>query len=172
MPRTALATLLAVGSLLLTACASAPRSGAVPPGALTVASVRHTAAPLPAPVWVSRDSLPADAHRSDEQRALLLEVALHEGQVRSVESAPLELANLRVRIEARDREQTVVAIENDTATALAFELYLSPDGERFRLIPSCPVAPGTTAYERWPQAARWLAIGAVRAADGTASGCE
>lgn len=166
----ALATWLAVGSLLLTACASAPRSGAVPPGALTVASVRHTSAPQPAPVWVLRESLPAGAYRGDERRALLLEVALHEGQVRSVESAPLELANLRVRIEARDREQTVVAIENHTAAALAFDLFLSPDGERFRLVPSCPVAAGTTAYERWPEPARWLAIGAVRTAEG--AGCD
>jgi hypothetical protein len=172
MRRSLHATLLAAGSLMLTACASTPRAVAVPPGALTVASVRHTSAPQPAPVWLARESLPADTFRSDDERALLLEVALHEGQVRSVESAPLELANLRVRIDARDRRQTVVAIENDTAAALDFELFLSPDGERFRLIPSCAVAAGTTAYERWPEPARWLAIGAVRAAQGDAGRCD
>lgn len=172
MRRHVLATLLAAASLLLTACATAPRNVVVPAGTMTVASVRHTSAPQPAPVWLSRDALPGDTHRSDDQRALLLEVAVHEAQVRSVESAPLELANLRVRIDARDRKHTVIAIENDTDVALDFELFLSPDGERFRLIPSCAVAAGTTAYERWPEPARWLAIGAVRAAQGDTSGCD
>jgi hypothetical protein len=172
MRTNAFAMLFAAGSLLLSACATAPREGAVPPDALTVASVRHTSAPQPAPVWVSRADLPSGSLRSDDARALLLEVAVHEGQVRSVESAPLELANLRVRIDARDRRQTVVALENDSVVALDFELFLSPDGERFRRVPTCPVAAGTTAYERWPEPAPWLAVGAVRAAAGGDERCD
>lgn len=154
---------------LLAACASkAP--GRVPPEALTVATVRHTAAPLPAPAWVSRAQLPPDTQYSDGERALLLEVDARGRGPAQVESVPLELANLVVRIDARNRTETVVAIGNGSEHTLAFDLFVSPDGERFRAITACPVAPGLDAYERWPERAAWIALANVRVADG--GGCR
>jgi hypothetical protein len=154
-----------LGVVVLAAGCAGPRRGAMPPpGSMTVATVRHTSAPQPAAEWIGRGGLPAPAAVSDAERALLLEVTLAEGVVREVETAPLELANLIVRIESRSRRETVVAVQNGTGTALAYELYLSPDGERFRRVPTCAVGAQATAYERWPEHATWLAVGAVRAA--------
>lgn len=164
---------LAFASALLVAGCATPRSGGVevPGDALTVASVRHTAGPQPEPVWIPREALAADAQRSDGERALLLEVALRDGQVLSTESAPLELANLVVRIETRSRRETVVALESAVEVALDFNLYVSPDGERFRRIPSCPVAARGRSFERWPERARWIAIGDLRNAGTAPEGC-
>ena len=75
-----------------------------------------------------------------------------------LETAPLELANLIVRIEQRDAEQTVVAIQNGTDRALVVPVFVSPDGERYRALPGCAVAAGATAYERWPERAAWIAV--------------
>ena len=135
-----------------------------PPGTMTVATVRHTAAPQPAADWVGRSALPAPALAGAAERALLLEVTLDEGAVSNVETAPLELANLIVRIESRSKRETVVAVQNAADVALVYELYLSPDGERFRRVPTCAVAADATAYERWPEHASWIAVGTVRAA--------
>jgi hypothetical protein len=157
---------------LAAGCATKGPGVEVPEGALTVASVRHTAGPQPQPVWVDRAALAPDAQRSDGERALLLEVALRDGQVASTESAPLELANLVVRVETRTRRETVVAIESAVEIALAFDLYVSPDGERFRRIPSCPVDARGRSFERWPERARWIAIGDVRAVTGPVEGCD
>jgi hypothetical protein len=166
-------TLLALALLsAVTGCATTGPGVEIPDGAMTVASVRHTAGPVPEPVWIARDSLAPDAQRSDGERALLLEVALRDGQVASMESAPLELANFVVRVESRSRRETVIALESAVEIALAFDLYVSPDGERFRHIPSCPVDARGRSFERWPERARWIAIGGVRAATGAAEGCD
>ena len=157
---------------LMLGCATRGPGVEVPEGALTVASVRHTAGPQPEPVWVSRDALAPDAQRSDGERALLLEVALRDGRVVSTESAPLELANLVVRVESRTRRETVIALESAVEIALDLNLYVSPDGERFRRIPSCPVGARGRSFERWPERARWIAIGDVRAVSGPVEGCE
>lgn len=167
MRRSVLAASLAV-VVWLGGCAGARGPATPPPGSLTVATVRHTSGPQPAAAWLAAEALPPDAQRSNGTRALLLEVALRDGAVSTVETAPLELANLLVRIESRDRRQTVVAIENRNAVALGYALYVSPDGERFRRVPSCPVAAGGIAYERWPEAAAWIAVGAWQVADPTA----
>jgi hypothetical protein len=156
---------------LVAGCATSRPGVEVPDDALVVASVRHTAGPQPVGAWVARASLPADAQRSDGERALLFEVAMREGQVVSTESAPLELANLVVRVESRTRRETVVAIENAVDTALAFDLFVSPDGERFRRIPACPVDARGRSFERWPERAAWIAIGRLRAADASAANC-
>jgi hypothetical protein len=162
--RAALLMSLSILPLALGACGS--RGGVqVPPEALTVASVRHTAGPQPAPLWLSRAELPADAHFSDGARALLLEATLRDARVEALEGAPLELANLIVRIDARARRETVIAIENDSDATLALDLFVSPDGERFRAIPTCPVAPGGDAFERWPERAAWIALANVRVAE-------
>lgn len=165
-----IALVLAV-SCVLAGCATSRGGVGVPPDALTVASVRHTAGPQPEPVWVDRAGLGAGAQRSDGERALLLEVTLRDGEVAATEAAPLELANLVVRIESRSRRETVVAIESAVEVALDFELYVSPDGERFRRIPSCPVGARGRSFERWPERARWIAIGAVRRAHAAREGC-
>jgi hypothetical protein len=167
MRKLAIAASLAA-AVQLGGCAGTRGPATPPPGSLTVATVRHTAGPQPAAVWLAADALPPDAQRSDGGRALLLEVALRDGAVATVETAPLELANLVVRIESRDRRQTVVAIENRNDVALGYSLYVSPDGERFRRVPSCPVAAGGIAYERWPEAAAWIAVGAWQVADSAA----
>jgi predicted small lipoprotein YifL len=153
-------------------CASRGGVAQPPPDASTVATVRHTAGPQPQGTWVDWDTLAPQAHRSDGERALLLEVTQREGQVVAVEAAPLELANFVVRVEARSRRETVVALESAVDVGLDFDLYVSRDGERFRSIPVCSVAARGRSFERWPERAAWIAIAGVSAADGPRPGCE
>lgn len=164
--------LVLLALLGLGACASQRGGVGVPPEALTVATVRHTAGPQPQAAWIERAALPADAQRSDGERALLLEASLSEGRVVALEPAPLELANLIVRVESRDRRQTVIAVQNGSSAVLAYDLFVSPDGERFRIIPSCPAQPHASAYERWPERAAWIAVANVRAVEATPPDCE
>jgi hypothetical protein len=158
-------------SLLGAGCAATGGGAAVPADALTVASVRHTAGPQPEPVWIARAALPADARRSDGERALLLEVELRDDRVVRVEDAPLELANVVVRVEARTRRETVIAVQSALDRTLAFDLFVSSDGERFRAIPACPVAARSQSFERWPERVAWVAVGNLRAASGLEADC-
>lgn len=163
---------IALAALTLAGCA-APRTVAeVPPGAEVVATVRHVAGPRPAADWIDRASLPAGTQLTDTSRALLLELRVEGEGAAALQPAPLELANLIVRIESVDPEQTVIAIQNLTDAALAFDLLASPDGRRFRRLPACPVPAGQVAYERWPEPMRWIAIGSVRVAGTPGDGCR
>lgn len=155
----------------LGACASRSAISEPPPDAQTVATIRHTAGPQPSGTWVDWHTLAPHAHRSDGERALLLEVGLREGQVDATEPAPLELANFVVRVESRRRRETVVALESAVDVPLDYDLYVSRDGERFRSIPNCPVAARGRSFERWPERAAWIAIANVRAA-GIRPGCD
>ncbi len=153
-------------SLALAACATQTKVAEAPADAEVVATVRHVAGPRPPAPWLDLAALPADAQRSDGERALLLEVGLpDDGGAPVVETAPLELANLVIRIEKREAKQSVIGIENATAAALAYELYLSPDGERFHRVPVCAVAARGPAYERFPERAAWIAVANVRRAE-------
>lgn len=158
-------------SAWLAGCAGqAPREA--PPGSLTVATVRHASGPEPAVEWLDDTALPPGAVRSDGGRAALLEVAATEGIVTNVEAAPLELANLVVRFESRDDTQSVVAVENRSDATLAYALFLSPDGRRWRRVATCAVAAGTTAYERWPGRSTWFAVADVQEAAPTEESCR
>jgi hypothetical protein len=153
-------------------CATSRPGNGAPAEAVPVASVRHTAGPRPAAQWVMRDALPTTSWLSDGERAILVEVTQNDEGVTRAETAPLELANLVVRIDTRRRRETVIAIQSALAMPLAFDLYVSPDGERFRWIPSCPVAAHGTAYERWPERAAWIALANPREAVGVLPGCR
>jgi hypothetical protein len=157
---------------MIIGCASSGPAVDVPADALTVATVRHVAGPQPAAQWIARDALPTDALRGDGERALLLEATLRDERVWSLESAPLELANLIVRIDTRDPKQTVISIDNGSASRLAYDLFLSPDGERFRRVPSCPVVASGSAFERWPERMAWFAIANVRVPTADEPGCD
>jgi hypothetical protein len=166
------ATVLLLCLVGIGGCAGRGGVAEPPPDALTVATVRHTAGPQPRGAWVDWGTLAPQAQRSDGERALLLEVGLREGEVVATEPAPLELANFVVRVEARSRRETVIALESAVDVALGFELYVSADGERFRAIPSCPVPARGRSFERWPERAAWIAIARVRAAEGAFPGCD
>lgn len=153
-----------LGVVLLAGCAARPTVGEAPADAQVVANVRHVAAPQEAGAWLDAGALPSDAVRTDGERALLLEVSLPDDGSVLTEVAPLELANLVVRIEERDRKQVVVGIDNATDAALAYDLFVSPDGVRYRRIATCPVAARGRAFERWPQRTAWIAVAGVRRA--------
>uniref|UniRef100_UPI003B3A9294 efflux RND transporter permease subunit n=1 Tax=Sphingomonas sp. TaxID=28214 RepID=UPI003B3A9294 len=59
----------------------------------------------------------------------------------------------------------VTRVSQFPAATLGFDLFVSPDGERFRAITACAVASGTDAYERWPERAAWIALANVRVAE-------
>ena len=158
--------------LLLAACATRPTVGEAPADAQVVATVRHVAGPQEAGEWIDAAALPSDALRTDGERALLLEVSLPDDGSALTEVAPLELANFVVRIDQRDRKSIVVGIDNATDAALAFDLFVSPDGSRFRRIPSCPVAARGRAFERWPQRTAWIAVAGVRRAAESGPACR
>jgi hypothetical protein len=166
--KTTFALLFAVSTLA--GCATRPSVGEAPPDAEVVANVRHVAGPREAGEWIDAAALPSDALRTDGERALLIEVSLPDDGAVLTEVAPLELANLVVRIDERDRKQVVIGIDNATEAALAFDLYVSPDGQRFRRIESCPVAARGRSFERWPERTAWIAVAGVRRAqDATCS---
>ena len=100
----------------------------MPENAQTVADVRHTPGPLPAGDWIERAALPEDALARPAGEALLLEVEVREGALRRVESAPLDLANLIVRIEQAGADASVIAIENRSGAVLGLELFASREG--------------------------------------------
>lgn len=158
--------LLLVPALLLAGCATRPTVGEAPADAQVVAEMRYASGPQAAGAWIDAAALPSDALRTDGERALLLEVSLPDDGTVLTEVAPLELANLVVRIDERDRKQVVIGIDNATGAALAFDLFVSPDGERFRRIETCPVAPRGRAFVRWPERTAWIAVAGVRRADG------
>jgi hypothetical protein len=158
--------------LLLAGCATRPTVGDAPADAEVVASVRHVAGPQEAGAWLDADALPSDAVRTDGERAMLLEVSLPDDGSVLTEVAPLELANLVIRIDERDRRQVVVGIDNATDAALAFDLFVSPDGKRFRRIASCAVAPRGRSFERWPERTAWIAVAGVRRAADSDPACR
>lgn len=156
----------------LAGCAARPSGGEAPPDAEIVATVRHAAGPREAAQWIDVAALPSDALRTDGERALLIEISLPDDGSVLTEVAPLELANLVVRIDQRDRKQVVVGIDNATEAALAFDLFVSPDGQRFRRIPACPVAARGRSFERWPERAAWIAVAGVRRAESGGTDCR
>jgi hypothetical protein len=164
-PTLALFLLAASFAASLPGCATRPSVGEAPPDAQVVATLRHTAGPQEAARWIDAAALPSDTLRTDDARALLIEVSLPEDGAVLTEVAPLELANLVVRIDQRDRKQVVIGIDNASAAALAFDLYVSPDGRRFRRIPSCAVAARGRSFERWPERTAWIAVAGVRRAE-------
>ena len=164
--------LAGAASLLLAACATRPTPGEAPADAEVVATVRHVAGPQEAAAWIDADSLPSDALRTDGERAMLLEVTLPEDGSTLTQVAPLELANLVIRIDQRDRKSVVVGIDNATDAALAFDLFVSPDGKRFRPIRACPVAARGRAFERWPERTAWIAVAGVRRATESDAACR
>ena len=165
-------SLLACVALLCAGCATRPTVGEAPADAQVVATVRHVAGPQEAAAWIDADALPSDALRTDGERAVLLEVTLPDDGSVLTEVAPLELANLVVRIDQRDRKSVVVGIDNATDAALAFDLYVSPDGRRFRQVRTCPVAARGRAFERWPQRTAWIAVAGVRRATDADAACR
>jgi type IV pilus biogenesis protein CpaD/CtpE len=158
--------------VLLAGCATRPTVGEAPADAEVVATVRHVAGPREAATWIDAAALPSDALRTDAERALLLEVTLPADGTAITEVAPLELANLVIRIDQRDRKSVVVGIDNATDAALAFDLFVSPDGARFRRIGSCPVAARGRAFERWPERTAWIAVAGVRRAAESDASCR
>ena len=166
-------SLLACAALMCASgCATRPTVGEAPGDAEVVATVRHVAGPQEAAAWVDADALPSDALRTDGERAMLLEVTLPEDGSVLTEVAPLELANFVIRIDESDRKQVVVGIDNATDAALAFDLFVSPDGKRFRRIGSCPVAARGRSFERWPQRTAWIAVAGVRRAAESDADCR
>jgi len=157
---------------LLAGCAAGPTPGEAPADAKLVATMRHVAGPREAAAWLEAASLPSDAQRTDGTRAVLLEVSLPEDGSVLTEVAPLELANFVLRIDERDRKQVVVGIDNATAERLAFDLYASPDGQRFRRIPACPVEARGRGFARWPERTREVAVAGLRRATEADARCE
>jgi hypothetical protein len=174
MARATTLTML-LSSVLLGACA-APRAidGAldVPADAVPVASVRPAASPH-APNWLSVAQLPDGAIRGSSERALLLEVTRGgDGAIASVESAPLELANLIVRVSAKGPRNVGVVLESSLDATLKLDLFVSPDGERFKYASSCPVIAGGSAYEMFAERVVAVAVARVRATDPGDMRCE
>lgn len=157
-------------ALVLAGCASRPAVEGVPPDAEPVASVRPPSGPA-AFEWIAASALPPDAQRGDRSRALLLEVVQRDGSVQSTEIAPLELANLIVRIGDVDSRRYRVSLESTLDRDLKLDLYVSPDGERFRYASSCPIVAGGSALESFAEPLSWVAVARVRFAD-AAGRCE
>jgi hypothetical protein len=174
MVRATTLTLL-LSSALLGACA-APRAidgpVDVPADAVPVASVRPVASPH-APNWLTVAQLPPDAIRGSGARALLLEVTRGaDGAIASVESAPLELANLIVRVSTNGPRNVGVVLESSLDAALKLDLFVSPDGERFRYASSCPVIAGGSAYEMFAEPVVAVAVARVRWSEPGEMRCE
>ena len=166
---------LLLASALLAACA-VPRAidatTTIPPDAVPVASVRPVASPQAA-TWLAVAELPAGALRARADRAVLLEVSREDGgAVGSVEPAPLELANLIVRVTRNAPRDVGIALESSLDASVKLDLFVSPDGERFRYISSCPVIAGGSAYEKLAEPVAWVAVARVRLADPGEPRCE
>jgi len=161
-----------VAAALLAGCAMGPTPGEAPEDAERGVTMRHVSGPQAAGAWLDAANLPSDAQRTDGTRAVLLEVSLPEDGSVLTEIAPLELANFVLRIDERDRRQVVVGIDNATAERLAFDLYASPDGRRFRRIPACPVEARGRGFARWPERTREVAVAGVRRATESDAACR
>jgi hypothetical protein len=156
---------------MLAACAGPRARGDIPADAEPVASVRPAPGPQPL-TWRARDELPDDAVVGNDVRALLLEVTLRDGAVHTVETAPLELANLIVRVVSSDVRRSSISLDSTLDRALKLELFVSPDGQRFRAVSSCPIIANGSAYEMFAEPVAAMAVARIRVADENRMACE
>ena len=81
-------------------------------------------------------------------------------------ASPLVVAQ---RAEGKANE-AMLKVSNKTDRQLKYDLYISPDGERFQYTSSCILVPNGGGFEMWPYAVHSFAIGRVR--DASWQTCE
>jgi len=64
----------------------------------------------------------------------------------------------------------MLKVSNQTNRQLKYDLYISPDGQRFQYTSSCILVPNGAGVEMWPYVIHSFAIGRVR--DTTSATCE
>ncbi len=66
------------------------------------------------------------------------------------------------RVVGSASDGTLLKVANGGDRALKFDLYISPDGERFQYTSSCTLIPKGAGYESWPYPIFAFALGNVR----------
>lgn len=144
-------------ALFALSCASKPQGRAS-------SNPATAAADLPVPHWLitGEESVRLTVSRSDA------------GDL-SFEEADESSANVVFRLVERTPAKTILAIESRAEFPLKFDLFISPDRERYFYTSSCPTGvnldDGFSNYEIWPQAIAAIAVGNVRQ-PGEARGCQ
>lgn len=83
--------------------------------------------------------------------------------------APIEVVTDGLRVTAQreagsNDDGTLLTISNDQDQQVKFDVYISPDGERFLYTSSCTLIAGGKNFEHWPHPVRAFAIGRIRLA--------
>ncbi len=119
--------------------------------------------------WRWREQLPADAVTGSGDPAFTAAI----GPDGALVSVPDAEATIRVSRITSGGEGTMVSIANQTDRALKFEVFISPDGERWTATSSCPAIAGGATFESWPYPVAFIAIASPRPlAEGEPATCE
>lgn len=119
--------------------------------------------------WLWREQLPADAVTGAGAPALTAAIGA-DGALASVPAAEATIVLSRL---TSGPEGTTISLANQTATALKFTLFVSPDGERWTASDSCPVEAGGVAFESWPYPVEAFALATPRVlAEGEPRACR
>ena len=124
---------------LLASCAS-PRGGG------------EAAPSAPSREVIATSALPPGHVVTDGREPLHLDIVV--GDPLALAPATEADAELIVRFVDRNRERTIVSILSRFEQPLKFDLYISPDGERWQYKSSCP----PDSREAWSQLVPYLAI--------------
>ena len=152
---------------LLAGSSWASDSGQTP----SLASPVTATSPADAPKILKRAELPAGFAIGTGDPSLGLIVKVVDGKVEATVTKEISAANVTLKREEMEQGQ-MADIHNATAVTLKFDLYISPDGERFVYTSSCPVLAGKGDFEMWPGAVHSFAFGNPRVVDEHHMVCE
>lgn len=119
---------------------------------------------------VSRAELAGFAIGSGDP-GLALQVALVDGRIASASPATQGEGQLRA-IRSGEDASPMLTISGSLPVAVKFDLYLSPDGERFHYTSSCVLTPGISSFEMWQHPVREFALGNPRVVEDGKVRCE
>ena len=91
------------------------------------------------------------------------DLAIHDGIVDAV-TGPAKAA-LSVRVVKLEPDSVVVEIHNLSSDTLKLSLYQVMQDGRYTRASSCPLKPGASSYEAWPEAFDAIGFGAVKVLD-------
>ena len=152
----------------LAMCGCVATDPGVPAGAQTVGMLKASPGPKSTEQWLSRSTIPESFAIGTGAPPIALDVT---GMV-AMPAADAASAEIIASRESDEGADTMLTIKSRLDTTVKFDLYISPDGERFQYTSSCPLGPQHSNFESWPYRIHSFAIGNPRIVSENQLTCE
>ena len=157
-------------SIALTGCASPPNSN--PGQGYKAVGMAHVSPGVkPQQKILNREELPAGFAIGEGEPSLGLIVRVNHAKTEASPTTDLALANVTLK-RGSIGSGTSAEIHSKLDLPLKFDLYISPDGQRYRYTSTCVVIAKGSAFEMWPSSIRSFALGNPRVVGVDQMGCN